>query len=115
MISDGWAAYAQLKDHCFDNQVVIHDEHFVDLITGAHTLEIESNWRALKRRICRGGIKKDCLADHLCKYLWDFWRWETLNSDQDLFLNLSTVSATTRSSSRELANKTDPPAFFKAT
>lgn len=82
IISDGWKAYECLKDHGYKHMTVVHEQNFVDPETGAHTQEIESNWRALKRRLCRGGIPVEGIAHHLCEYLW---RWEAKNKGLDLF------------------------------
>ena len=45
-------------------------------------LSIESSWRALKRRLSRGGIKKDEYGLHFAEYLW-FQRYS-----EDSFLSL---------------------------
>ena len=44
--------------------------NFVDPNIGAHTQQIESSWRALKRRLSRGGIKQKDLGLHFAEYLW---------------------------------------------
>ena len=33
-------------------------------------LFIESSWRALKRRLTRGGVKHDVLYRHFAEYIW---------------------------------------------
>ena len=38
--------------------------------TGVHTQKTESNWRPLRRRISRGGIRKEKLEAHLVEYEW---------------------------------------------
>ena len=45
-------------------------------------LSIESSWRALKRRLSRGGIKKDEYGLHFAEYLW-FQRYS-----EDSFLSM---------------------------
>ena len=49
---------------------VNHSQNFVDPDTSANTQLIESTWRSIKKQICRGGVNKDALGDHLCEYLW---------------------------------------------
>jgi hypothetical protein len=43
----------------------------VDPETYAHTQHIEGNWRGLKQKLLRGGIRnKKNIALHMCEYLW---------------------------------------------
>lgn len=70
IISDEWRAYSTLQQEGFNHQTVNHSLHFVDPETGAHTQNIESSWRALKRRICRGGVPKASLHLHFAEYLF---------------------------------------------
>ena len=52
--------------------VLNHSQHFVDPRSGAHTQQIESLWRALKRRISRGGVPKneESYGMHFGEFLW---------------------------------------------
>ena len=68
--TDSWKSYSSLSELGYVYETVNHTENFVDPITGVHTQTIESNWRPLKKRINRGGVHKDKLAEHLCEYLW---------------------------------------------
>jgi hypothetical protein len=52
IISDGWAAYANLSTMGYQHSVVIHDENFVSPDdSNIHTQRIESTWSSLKRFI----------------------------------------------------------------
>ena len=66
----------------YQHLTVNHSQNFVDPVSGAHTQRIESSWRALKRRLSRGGIKKDEYGLHFAEYLW-FQRYS-----EDSFLSL---------------------------
>ena len=86
IVTDEWLAYRNLNDPdpvsgiYYNHETVNHSVEFVNATTGANTQRIESNWRSLKQRVCRGGIHKEYLADHLCEYLW-FRRCKMLNLD----------------------------------
>jgi len=70
VMTDCWKSYTGLTAQGFNHLTVNHSCHFVDPDTWANTQKIESTWRALKRRICRGGVPKETLGSHLCEYLW---------------------------------------------
>ena len=78
IISDQWLGYINLSrpDHnnpnatWYNHMTVNHSQNFVDPDTSANTQLIESTWRSIKKQICRGGVHKDALGDHLCEYLW---------------------------------------------
>ena len=76
IMTDQWLGYLNLSrpqtpnDTWYNHLTVNHTYNFVDPLTGANTQMIESNWRALKKRLCRGGVHKNLLAFHLCEYLW---------------------------------------------
>ena len=70
IMTDCWKSYIGLTDQGFNHLTVNHSCHFVDPDTWANTQKIESTWRGLKRRICRGGVPKEILGSHLCEYLW---------------------------------------------
>lgn len=68
--SDCWKGYFDLKLHGYHHDTVNHSEEFVNSQTGAHTQNIESSWRYMRRFLSRGGVHKDTLADHLSEFLW---------------------------------------------
>ncbi len=73
IITDCWGAYNDLEGYGYNHLTVNHsdpDNPFINQKTGANTQTIESAWRAMKRRICRGGVPRDELMGHLCEYLW---------------------------------------------
>ena len=73
IITDCWGAYNDLEGYGYNHLTVNHsdpDNPFINQKTGANTQTIESAWRAMKRRICRGGVPIDDLMGHLCEYLW---------------------------------------------
>jgi transposase-like protein len=82
IVTDCWRGYNGLDADGFNHLTVNHTYNFVDPDTFAHTQTIESSWRALKKRILRGGVRKQNLADHLCEYLW---RTEMINKKKDFF------------------------------
>ena len=69
VITDCWKSYSGLDAQGFQHLTVNHSCHFVDPDTWANTQRIESFWRAIKHRICRGGVPKETLGN-LCEYLW---------------------------------------------
>ena len=70
IFTDCWRAYNGLTELGFPHYTVNHSKHFVDPDTGTHTQMIESHWRALKRRITRGGIKKGYLMEHFGEHIF---------------------------------------------
>ncbi|XP_054157191.1 uncharacterized protein LOC128955542 [Oppia nitens] len=70
IVSDCWAGYYRLTDNGFVHFTVNHSKEFVNSHTGANTQTIESQWRAMKRNLLRGGIPQDNLYLHLAEYLW---------------------------------------------
>ena len=70
VMSDCWKGYNNLSSNGYEHLTVNHSKNFVDPVTGAHTQQIESSWRQLKRRLCRGGVKKDDYGLHFAEYLW---------------------------------------------
>lgn len=85
--SDDWAAYRNLPLHVPNvslHRVVVHQNHFVDPLTGIHTQEVESAWSQRKYHIKRErGIRQLDLQDFLNEEMWRQWRG--LNS---VFTNL---------------------------
>ena len=58
-----------------DHRVVVHTRHFVDLVTGFHTQEIESCWNNLKLgQKMRRGIKREDLQSYCDEQMWRQWR-----------------------------------------
>lgn len=84
IITDEWKSYHRLMQLSFNHQTVNHSLNFVDPMTLAHTQNIESVWRSVKRTIHCGGNKRSNLHSHLCEYLWR--RYIRSNSDVDVFL-----------------------------
>nr|XP_018896318.1 PREDICTED: uncharacterized protein LOC109030030 [Bemisia tabaci] len=82
--TDGWASYAALKEHGYKHSTVNHSDTFV-AADGTHTNTIESHWRPMRRRLARGGITREALADHLCEFLW---HREQRRLNRDPFLSL---------------------------
>jgi len=70
VMTDCWRSYENLTAEGFNHLTVNHSCHFVNPDTWANTQTIESSWRAMKRCICRGGVPKEDLGNHLCEYLW---------------------------------------------
>ncbi len=83
IMTDCWKGYNGLDDVGFEHLTVNHKYHFVDPDTWANTQKIESNWRPLKQRLTRGGVRKDSLGDHLCEYMW-----MRQHRDEDRFMAL---------------------------
>ena len=70
IMSDCWRGYSGLQEAGYQHQTVNHSKFYVDPVTGAHTQQIESNWRAMKRRLSRGGIKQGDLGLHFGEFIW---------------------------------------------
>lgn len=72
IVTDGWAAYANLSQMGYTHSVVNHSENFVtpeDEHT--HTQTIEATWSSLKRFIrARGGNKGDYYLEYICEYVF---------------------------------------------
>ena len=69
-MTDEWQAYNQLPALGYQHLTVNHSLNFVNPVTLANTQRIESNWRPLKKHICRGGLKKANLGYQVAEYLW---------------------------------------------
>ena len=79
--TDCWRAYNGLVELGYPHYTVNHSKNFVDPETGCHTQMIESHWRALKRRLTRGGIRKESLADHFAEHIF-------MKDKEDVFMAL---------------------------
>lgn len=69
IITDNWKGYARLNEHFRRHQTVNHSKNFIQPKTGAHTQNIESNWRNLKQTLTRKRDSGDVNL-HLCEYLY---------------------------------------------
>jgi len=67
--TDCWKGYIDLDKHGYVHKTVNHSENFVDPETGAHTQNIESSWRWMRRHLSRGAHQEN-IAEHLCEFLW---------------------------------------------
>jgi transposase-like protein len=76
-----WKGYEGLNEIRFQH-LTVNNYNFVDPETWANSQRIESSWRPLRKRLSRGGIKKNKLASHLCEYMW---RKEVVNNKKDPF------------------------------
>ena len=92
LITDGWKAYCNIADYGYEHYDVIHDENFIDPKTGANTQIVESTWRAMNRRLLRGGIPNDDIPMHLCEFLW---RRDTYRKEEDPFMRFIEDAANT--------------------
>ncbi len=87
IITDKWKGYIGLQNEGFGHMTVNHRYNFVDSDSGAHTQTIESNWRPLKHKLMRSGLRREDLGLHLCEYLW---RKGVRERNADLFESLIT-------------------------
>ena len=87
--TDCWRGYSKLQDNGYEHRTVNHSENFVDPSTGTHTQNIESSWRALKRRVTRGGVMHDALYRHFAEYIW------MQNHKEDVFYSFCRAIAKT--------------------
>lgn len=75
--SDDWAAYRHLERHVPNvvlHRTVVHQNNFVDPLTGIHTQEIESAWARLKYHIKREkGVRGGDLQAFLNEQMWRDW------------------------------------------
>ena len=69
--TDCWKSYSFIEKDGFGiHKTVNHSKNFVDPVSMARTQKIESNWRPLKNRLRRGGVKRKLLYLHLAEYLF---------------------------------------------
>jgi len=75
--SDEWRAYHQLQALGYVHQTVNHSVRYVDPVTGCHTNDIESRWRACKATFKRrNGVPRQYLPNYLDEYMWRAQRAE---------------------------------------
>lgn len=76
--TDDWAAYRNLDVHVPNvtvHRTVVHQNNFVDPLTGIHTQEAESAWARLKYYVKKErGIRREDLQDFLDEQMWRDWR-----------------------------------------
>lgn len=76
--TDDWGAYRNLHMHVpnvFVHRTVVHQNSFVDPLTGVHTQEAESAWARLKYHIkMEKGIRQGDVQDFLDEQMWRDWR-----------------------------------------
>ena len=88
--SDDWAAYRNLHVHVPNvtvHRTVVHQDNFVDRVTGIHTREAESAWARLKYHIKKEkGIRHGDIQDFLNEQMWRDWRG--LDSTFENFITL---------------------------
>jgi len=70
IISDCWKAYNCLSSEGYRHLTVNHSLNFVDADTGAHTQNIESNWRAAKAAVPKFGNRRHFFPGYLARYLF---------------------------------------------
>jgi len=69
--SDGWAAYNHLGEHGYTHRVVVHEENFVDPITGVHTQGVEAYWSRAKRKLkAVYGSRLHTVPSYIDEFLW---------------------------------------------
>ena len=90
IFTDCWKGYTGLEEHGFQHWTVNHQRQFVTE-EGVNTNKIESQWRPLRQRLARGGIKSDKLAEHLCEYLY---KKDTIRRNVDVFTDFLEIIKT---------------------
>ena len=57
------------------HRIVVHQNNFVDPVTGVHTQEAESAWARAKYHVKREkGIRQGDVQDFLDEHMWRDWR-----------------------------------------
>lgn len=69
ILTDEWRAYSGLRRLGYGHRTVNHSVEFVSP-DGTHTQQIESQWRALRRKFTRGGIRHDDIPAYLAEYVF---------------------------------------------
>lgn len=72
IMTDGWAAYANLSSMGYTHSVVIHDDNFISPDDNSvHTQKIEATWCSLKRFIRAHGTNKGAhYFEYICEYIF---------------------------------------------
>jgi transposase-like protein len=78
--TDCWKGYNNLEDSGYEHLTVNHSMNFRDPDTWCDTQKIEAQWRPIRRRVSRGGVKE--LDMHLCEFLW---KRECKQNNLDMF------------------------------
>ena len=69
--SDAWAAYNNLAQHGYARGVVVHQESFVDPMTGVHTQNIEAYWSRVKHKVkFVYGSRLPFIPSYLDEFMW---------------------------------------------
>ena len=69
--SDGWAAYNKLDHLGYGHHVVIHDDKFVDPVTGVHINGDEAYWSRAKQKIkAVYGSRLYMIPSYLDEFMW---------------------------------------------
>ena len=69
--SDGWAAYRHLGHHGYQHAVVIHDNNFVDPVTGVHINGVEAYWSRAKQKLkAVYGSQLHMIPSYLDEFMW---------------------------------------------
>ena len=70
IISDCWKSYIKLQEEGYIHGTVNHSIEFVNSITGDHTQNIESTWRAVKRSLPRSGTVKSLYESYFAEFIF---------------------------------------------
>jgi transposase-like protein len=69
--SDGWAAYANIESIGFRHEVVVHEDNFVDPVTGCNTNAVEAYWKRAKAKLKRmSGTYRHMLDSYIDEFMW---------------------------------------------
>ena len=69
--SDGWNAYNDIANLGYVHGRVIHQENFVDPVTGVHTQGVEAYWSRVKQKIkAVYGSRLPLVQSYLDEFMW---------------------------------------------